>query len=49
MSQVLEKYQEVESNNGSDLLNLVVAKSYIGRHELETLTQLEPLVNTVSM
>ena len=62
MSQVQEKYQEAESNYGSDLLNLVVAKgyltkllaneavkSYIGRHEPEILTQLELVVNTVSM
>jgi hypothetical protein len=29
MSQVQEKYQEAESNYGSDLLNLVVAKGYL--------------------
>jgi hypothetical protein len=29
MSQVQEKYQEAESNYGSDLLNLVVAKDYL--------------------
>jgi hypothetical protein len=62
MNQVQEKYQEAESNYGSDLLNLVVAKcyltkllaneavkSYIGRHESEIPTQLELVVNTVSM
>jgi hypothetical protein len=31
------------------LLANEVVKSYIGRHELEILTQLELLVNTVSM
>ncbi len=29
MSQVQEKYHEAESNYGSDLLNLVVAKGYL--------------------
>ncbi len=29
MSQVQERYQEAESNYGSDLLNLVVAKGYL--------------------
>lgn len=49
MSQVQDKYQKAETSYGSDLLNLVVAKGDIGRHEPELLTHLELVVNAVSM
>jgi hypothetical protein len=52
MSQVQEKYQEAESNDGSDLPNLVVAKGSLTKllaNEAEILTYIKLVVNTVSI